>query len=254
MKGKEFLIPSSTILTRRFANVVTALPMRSEQKQQFDGLTRAKELLRLGVGVNILFNHFSARDPLEVIRLTLDDSIMRKRPVLVPIAFHAYRKWFKLLENALNVELCPIVTQDTIDAGENNDYPLGYGRTEYFEKAIKTLQKGGIVVLAPQTGRREYLGEPERRTVGAFIAQANRRHFDKYAFLFVGLGMKNAEDYKRERVGGLNPFKKYQVKIGPTFTKEEVLEEVKGDLRAVDNWVFQQLGIIVPENYRQRVE
>lgn len=245
MNGKE-----SLKIIPRVVAYAGAMPFRREIEDSFNGLSRAEELQNQGYGLNVLYSHPSRRDPLEMIKLILGSSIMRKRPIVIPIAFHQYKRLFVPPGKALDITLYPIVTQETINKGLNRGYPLGHGEKEYFEKAIKTLREGGINILAPQAERQESLGIPAKPTVGTFMIQAHRKHLDKYAFLFVGIGIKGAEDYKREHVGGLNPFKTYQVSIGPTFTKEEVMEAVNGNYREVDSLVFEQLRGLVSLAYK----
>lgn len=253
MNGKESLRLPLTLGSRVLARAV-ASPFRREIEDGSNGLSRAKELQKQGFGLVVLYTHFSKRDALEIINLIYRNPLMRKKRILAPIALHEYKKWlFDKPGKVLDVTLCPVVTQDTIDKGKNEGHELGYGQEEYFQKAIQFLQNGDITIIAPQVGRREILGVPAKRArpIGTLIARIDRIiDFDKYAFLLVGLGIKGAEDYKKEHVEGLNPLKTYQLNIGATFTREEVMGEVNGDYREVDKFVFEQLRELVPPAYK----
>ena len=258
---------------RWFARRVVERPLqlRIEQdhnNQERNGLPKAEGLSKDGHGIVVVFNHFSARDPVEILDFIFGNPVMRHKPVLSPVAYHMYTDregFWETPGEFLDISFCPIVTEETMKLGRNKGYPLGYGMKEYFEGAVTTLQKGGIVMAAPQGTRREFLGDSTKPIIGTLIAQTDHKKkkfietdheykkLDSYGLLFVGLGIKDANDYQKQNVGGLNPFKEYQLTIGPTFTKKEVMDAVGGEYREVDPWVFEQLNKIVPTVYRNPI-
>lgn len=151
----------------------------------------------------------------------------------------------------MGVRLLPVTTPEAV-ARHGPAPNFGVSPLCYAREAISTLAAGGIVLLAPQAGRRSTLGEPQLRPVSLLLAQARRQGVRDVALLFVGLGMEGITDYALEKVGGLNLGRRYEIQVGQTFTLDEALAAA-GRLRMLDAWSFQCLQEWVPLAYVQPV-
>lgn len=240
---------SPEIVGRR--NLVRAVlnPLLWHHVKQPHGLERAEELLDQGIGLLILINHFGKTDPAQVINnVVFAREKMRRKPITTPIAYHQQKPYINMLAGLTSINIKPIVTPDTIRLNQNDGLDQGTGLPHYINFSLQTLKHGGIVLLAPQAGRRERLGEPNK-TMRLFMLQAKRRGVNNFGMLFIGLGIKGTTDYSERSAGGLNIGKTYEINIGPTFTQEEAILDAGRQNLDLDAWVFSQLAHLVPESY-----
>lgn len=223
---------------------------RSERTDGSCGLDKAKELLKQDNGLVVVINHFSLKDPPLAINEVFLHREMGSKKVVAPIAYHMDHGLYHMLGKLIGVTLKPIVTENTIKAGKNNGQKLHEGKGKHIAESMDLLKKGGIIILAPQGTRMPYLGQPDKPIIGTLMAGAKRNGLEKFAFLFMGFGIKGLEDYSTEKTRGFNFFSKYIVNIGACLTKGELMEKAGGDFRAVDGIVCEELRKIVPPNYR----
>lgn len=243
-------LPSKRVLRLREAvlNPVDVL-FPSNVIEAEDGFSKANALLLQGTGVIITINHFSRRDPLQVLKdIVFPSQIMRPRPFLAPVSYHQKNIIVRAGGVLFSLETRGVVNQSTIDKGKNKGHRRGYGLDDYVRDGIEVLRAGGVMLVAPQAERSEELEEPQR-TIEFFMRQAQRKYLDDYAFLLVGLGIEGEENYSPENVGGFNPFRRYEVRIGSTYTRENLLQEAQVANMSVDEFIFSKLAQLVPEEY-----
>lgn len=251
----------SVQIARKFSTgVLGHTILRAETTDSNHSIDKTRELLKNGYGLIVIINHWSLKDPPIIIDELFRLEDFRNRMIVVPIAYHMdssiLRKFFKI--NGVTSK--PIVTENTVTKGKNNGRELNDGMIEYLDESIKLLKNGGIVVMAPQGTRMSHLGEPNKTTVGTFMAKARGKGLENYAFLIVGLGIKDVDNYSKK--SGLNLLNKYTVKFGPCLTGEEVLTEAEkmaekseetlkkfnNPLRFVDKIIYNKLRPLLPPN------
>lgn len=233
---------------RRLAVPLTAPLLPVQIRANMGGLQRAGFLAASGMGVLVLINHFSLRDGLDTFRLLFGHASLRHLPMLAPAASHLIDRRLRLLTVLFAVDLIPITSPEAVanlglapDSGKN---ALAYSQT-----ALARLDAGGLVLLAPQAGRRPCLAPPARmRPVSLLLAQAQRKRVTDFCLLFVGLGLAGATDYSLETIGGLNLGQRYELRVGEAYTFDEVVA-LAGGLRQVERWVYAQLAGLVPAAY-----
>lgn len=244
------------------------MPGKTEGKNR---LGRTEDLLKEGYGLVVLFNHFSLRDPFQILKdIIINNPLMREKEIIFPITEHQYKKYkllFKPLSGLLKMKLYPIANPGTLKVLALKNNPEKYSKTvsrqrllliEYMNSAVEVLKKGGIVPMAPQGERKNSLEMPQdsektKKPIAAtatLIANLNKNGIEKVAFLIIGVGIENITDYGA-KVKGLNPRKRYTLKIGPTYTKQELLELAQNNLRAIDQGVFEVLAAVVPPSYNK---
>ncbi len=210
-------------------------------------LDTAEAFLSEGYGLIVLMNHFSTRDSAQALALLLSNSEVMRRPILAPVAYHQHNAVVAFWTDRLAIELCPIVTADTIrELG--SDFRQGDGLLEYATGALECLKKGGIILLAPQGGRRSTLGQPQGRPLGNLLAIAKRNGVDNICLLFVGLAIPGVMDYSTKMVGGANVGKSYRVNLNNVRPVEEAVR-LAGGRKKIDEWAFDQLRQLVPVAY-----
>lgn len=246
-------ISLSTEIKRAAIKKALAGPLRKETIPTLSsGMKRAELLNQDGYGIIVVFPHFSLRDPFQVLNEIFSNSTLSKRPITVPIAFHQNYPGLIKAGRQFSIDNRLIVTKETILKGKNKGKKLGEGLAEFTSRAVSTLEEGGVVIVAPQGGRKPLLGEPESPTIGTLIAQTDRKKVHNVALVSIGLGIKDQNDYSKEKVGKFNLFKKYTVAVGNTYTKSELKVLAEGDTRKIDNVVFSELSMLVPESYRNK--
>lgn len=236
----------------KIGRIVTAAVLspvlRSETTDANGSIEKAKDVLKRGEGLIIIINHFSGKDPIQVIREVFRYPVMNDKKIIAPIAVHTDNPIVHVVGKITDTAPKPIVTQKTIDAGKNNGRPLNDGMKEYLEDSINLLKKGGIVVLAPQGTRMPHLGQPNSPAVGTLMAAAKRNKLENYAFLFIGFGIKGLNDYSSKTK--LNPRDRYTANIGALLMSDEILARTEGKFKNVDAVIYDELRKVVPETYK----
>jgi len=243
------------------------MPSEIEGKEN---LEHTKKLIKDGYGVVIFFDHFSLRDPIQpVLDIITANPSMKNLRILAPIAEHHYR-YSKFVLGPLGylteIKTVPTITPNTLERAVNNpniESGLKIKQRKftdnYKRKMLEYLSTGGIVLFAPQIKREEKLVVPKeeesKRPITHLIANLKRNKIEKVAFLIVGIGIKNAIDYSKNKVGKYNLKKIYTVNIGSTLTLNEILDRTQGDLRtkirASDRIILEELGKVVPPAYNK---
>jgi hypothetical protein len=233
---------------RRLAVPLSAPLLPGRIQANAGGLQRAGFLASRGMGVLVLINHFSLRDGLDSFRLLFTNPALRQLPMLAPAASHLIDRRVRLLTALFAVEVSPITSPEAVAnlglAPSSGDNALAYSQA-----AITRLRGGGVVLVAPQAGRRPCLEPPAgMRPVSLLLAQAQRKRVTDFCLLFVGLGLAGATAYNLETTGGLNLGQHYELRLGEAYTFDEAVA-VAGSVRQVEEWAYEQLAGLVPAAY-----
>jgi hypothetical protein len=233
---------------RRLAVPLTAPMLPGRIIANGGGLQRAGFLASRQMGVLVLINHFSLRDGFDTFRLLFAHPALRRLPMLAPAASHLIDRRLQLLAALFAVELKPITSPEAV-ANLGLPAESGENALAYSQAAIARLGAGGLVLLAPQAGRRPCLEPPQRmRPVSLLLAQAQRKRVTDFCLLFVGLGLAGAASYSLETTGGLNLGQRYELRLGEAYTFDEVVA-LAGGVRQVESWAYGQLAGLVPAAY-----
>lgn len=228
--------------------------MHTELIDLHSGLKTAENLsAEQGLGLVIVIPHFSARDPLETIKeIVIKSPVFNELPILTPIAAHRYHFWHGIFpKHVFGAYMLSVATTDTtryFEEKHKKPPKTNAGLPEYFDVAAEILSKRGIVVIAPQTGRRETLGEPEAPTMATMVLALRKRKIQNFAMLFVGFELKDTTIYKKGLNDGYNLGKTFITKIGKAYTLAQALQEC-GELKQFDSWNYKQLAELVSPYY-----
>jgi len=264
-----------------------------------ENLSRTEDLSRKGYGIVMLWNHFSGGDFFPILKdLAFKYQFMQNKEICLPMmaeSHHYLNAPFKPLTYPSQVKLYPVINRDSIvllrgrqrkeyrkakkslavtpdsfielkERQANERKELASQQKHlfnlYLEGATDTLKKGGIVLIAPQATRAEWLKiratDSKRKSptaVTPLIARLDKNKLDQVAFLFVGAGIKNTPNYSRHMVHGINLLKKHTVNIGPTYTKDELkqfagIQNGQGKTRrGIEKVVLEELAKVVPTEY-----
>jgi len=256
--GKEIDIPlGQQIPTREqrartvLDGLVTYTPFFRSEIVNPERLEDARTMLRQGLGLCIVANHFSQREAIQIYQIPFGDPELRMRRVVAPLAKHQKLFFMDPLSHLLGVSVKYIVTAETVRRAVEKGKSVpkqNEGAIEFMEDALKILSQKGILILFPQGTRRETLYSPENpRTVGTLMLHAKKNEI-RLGFLFVGVDLaKEVEDYSKVR--GFNLFNMYKLTIGNSLTGNELLTQAGGKLGKVDEIVYKQLECLVSPRY-----
>lgn len=245
---------SKHLLRRAMATKFFELvPFPNETLVRYDAIKQAEEFVKNGYSMLYLYTHGAKDDQIRFLSaLWTRSTILRKLDTYTPVAWHV-RKETKFMTDMFGIKMRSIVTQDTVDKGLNYDdngkkIPLHYGEKDYVIEGRDELRNGGSVLVAPQQGRRNSLEWTDKKPVEFLLHGLDENQ--KVAIMFVGLGFVNEKNYDRDFTG-LNPFRKFLIKIGPTITREELSQNAKKENMTMDQYVLLQLGENVPTPYNK---
>jgi hypothetical protein len=238
-------------------------------------LAKAHEMREEGYAFIVPYNHFSTREPLDVMTtlVSLGEGF-EDADYLSPLAYHQNRIYTRLIARATDVDLEKIVTTDTVRKGKNKELlsvwqrahnfyshnkvqpkelSAGYGQRPYIENGSDVLAAGGIVPVAPQGGRRKTLGEPAGRAVEMLVRAAKRKGMENIAIWPLGISLKEVKVYD-QTTEKFNFGKVAEVAFREPLTVEEMQQraqesstsEQKVDL---DHQVFIELAQLLPPEY-----
>jgi len=248
--GKTAEIGFLKYVARKLVVASVSPVARSETIDKNHSLDKAKEGLRAGKGLVIIINHFSDKDPEQIIDKIFCQGTMDSKKIIVPIAYHKDKPIYHKMGKIIDVTLKPIVTKSTLEKEKYKNLKLNEGKVEFVNSSIELLREGGIVVLPPQGTRVPYLDKP-RTTVGTFMLETRRKGLNDYLFLFVASGIRGITDYSKKGIDGFNLNKKYTLNIGHLMTSKEILEKAGGNFRDVDRISYEELNAIVPYPQKQ---
>jgi len=254
--GKEIDIPKDIPKRKQIARavldrLVASTPFFRCEIVNPERLENARNILREGMGLCIVATHFSQREAIQIYQIPFGDPEFRKRQVIAPLAVHQKLFFMDPLSHLLGLRVKYVVTDETVRRAEEKGKPVpkkNEGAREFMNDAVEILSRGGIIILFPQTTRRETLYSPKNpRTVGTLMHYAKKSNV-RLGFLFVGVDLaKEVEDYSKVR--GFNLFKRYTLTIGNSLTDEELLAKAGTRMAEVDKIVYKELKPLVSPKY-----
>ena len=213
-----------------------------------NGVVEAEKLLDRDVGLIVVMNHFSLRDPLQLTGWLFQNRVFSRRDIVAPVAYHRYEWLLRSLCWLMAIETYPIATPKTIR--------LRYGISNrnkamklYLESAVAALAEGSIVFLAPQAGRRCCLGEPLGHPVGRLFEMAAEKEVHNIGVLLLGFSIPDVVDYGDSSVRGLNPLRRYDVVVSRPYLFDEILQQA-GSASSIDSWIFAEMAQLLPPAYQ----
>jgi hypothetical protein len=258
-----------------------------------NGLQRAREAAKQGIGLVILYTHSAKRDGFDAAKsIAVDTPEFVDKPSVFVVAQHQEKWPLNWLQEKAAFMYPFLTTPHTIDymkekmkkteikehliRKENGEIEtvvddglqylkVGDGSEEYIELSREALLRGGTVAISFQGGRSPHLdvdkGPP---TVALFLKELTKdpqKPVPNFGFLFVGVSGKGIKNFSTKRSQGLRLFRTAQLRFGPYLTLDELLmhEEVHDEnpriaRRNVDKFVRRTAAALVPENYILRSE
>jgi len=239
---------SLKLILRKIVGALAVVVLPCRRVEQAEHILQAEQMLNEGNGLVVLLNHFSLRDSFQVVCWLFRNKVAGRLPIVAPVAFHQHGPTVQFIADLLAVRLCPIVTSKTMQLGYSGQ-ERGTGIRSYLNSAVDNLSEKGIVLLAPQGGRKSRLGRPAGRPIGSILAQARKRRVQNFGILIFALSIPGVSSYDRESTGGVNLFRRYGLRIGKPFRAGEVVD-LAGGIAFVDSWIFQKFSKLIPVSYR----
>ena len=238
-----------------------------EFKEKPGMLGKLERLLEEGYGVAGLVPHFSYGDFFRVgSALLLNVEGYSEKDILTPIALHQLEdSWYKSLvmnglQNYTDIRLASIVTEDTLlkewkrrVEGKKIRWENMKGDAStlaYLIRAAQVMEKAGVVLYAPSTGRRPVLLPFKEEPVRALDLALKRKKVQKKAHMFFGLEVPGVEDYMAKSKFGMHAGEKYIVTLGLVLTDEELKARAAANGRTIDEEAYQIMLELAPEAYR----
>ena len=121
-------------------------------------LEKAELAAKKGVGLVIVYTHFSLRDGMETNRsIVYTSPVLRDREVVNPLSYHQYNKLMKGRATFFHGTFIPIVNNSTLSKKGYENMPKGKGLQEFAAACSEVLSKGGIATLAVNSTRMDKL-------------------------------------------------------------------------------------------------
>lgn len=230
----------------------------TEFKEYTSGdLSALNERLKSGAGAVGLVPHFSKGDFLTILGGLVTNSVeLVKRPVLIPIAAHQRPKYLDWICTFSHIGLATIVTIETRSKEKQlkaSGKPVPWKELDpktamdvYLNKAIETLNEGGIVILAPQGGRKSVLTHFRGGPLARLEQRNHELGLNGMAYFPIGLEIEGAQDYSKLK--DLNIRRKHCITLGRVTEGRQITDDP-------DNWAYQRMLELAPPAYRpQKLE
>lgn len=249
----ERLESKSFQLKRLVATRLTGVLWPIEFKEQSQGnLSSLNERLKSGDGAIGLVPHFSKGDFLTILcSLLTSSNEVSKRQILIPIAAHQRPRYLDWICCFADIKLATIITLDTKHKGKDlkaKGKPVPWQNLDsetavksYLGRAALTLKEGGVVILAPQGGRRNLLTPFKGGPVSKLEQYCQETGIDDFAYFTLGLEVPGAEDYSKLK--GLNIRSKYIVTLGNLINRNNIAGNI-------DAWGYQAMLELAPSAYK----
>lgn len=254
----ERLISKSSQIKRVIVARVIGTAGRVQFREQTPGsINTLDKMLREGHRVAGLVPHFSKKDFLAILAgLMINSEELIKRPLLIPTAAHQRLAYLDWVCSFTDIGLATIITRDTLRKEKElakKGEPIPWegldavaAMDQYLNRAAETLNEGGVVILAPQGGRKNWLLPFHGQPIARLEKWTIEKGLGNLALFSIGLEVVGATDYSKLK--GLNLRSKYIVTLGTT-TKREAIE---GN---IDDWGYQDMLRLAPPAYRpQKVQ
>lgn len=258
--NKETFTPSRETRRKYITEALEVFfPYRSDKDK--DSLAQVDQFLESGYGMVFVINHFSLRDFFSVMeKLFLESKTLAKKDFLIPIAQHQNKNpVFKRLVEMGDVTLCPIVTRETkkkeediLAKGEVVPWEIheeGFGNKQYIKSSTKALKEGGVVIVAPQASRKPIWEPFENRSISALVSSTMISKAEKVGFTYLGLEMMGSQNYESS---GFNIFKKYKINMSEPITREQLINNAKGNNYTLEEEVYTSMLDLVHQDYRPK--
>jgi hypothetical protein len=88
-------------------------PYLSSEVRNQENLIRLKELQAQGYSTVYIYDHFSARDPIQILKFILDNKLAQDKEICFPMEARLYNNSKLTLEpiaGTKKIKLCPIIT------------------------------------------------------------------------------------------------------------------------------------------------
>lgn len=246
-------IPGWLVAFRTISELVLRLFFPAKVIDRTGSLKKANLAAESGKGLIIIFTHFSLRDAMEISRsIIFRDPVLKYRDFLNPLSYHQYNTPIKILSKIYRFKFAPVVNNSTLAKERYKHLPKGLGLNNFVEKGKEMLNNGGTVILAVNATRKEKLDiEDKQRPIGYFVASMQALNVKNYGFLLTAPSIKNAKNYSKQEVGGMNFWKTCVINIADYYTLEELLNhpEVNGKMSNIDSFIRARLAKVVPKSY-----
>jgi hypothetical protein len=231
-----------------------------------EGHERARRLVEdEGYALCAVYSHPSQTDPARLLTVLIDIPFLKNRHILSPIAVH--QNFARIPQGAAAlaaIKVMPIVTEESLKKqAEKNEKRVSQGKKpknrwernaglgKFTQEMVEDMRNGRVVLLSTQGTRQPRLEIPESPTMGHLFLQLRRRHVEKVAFWFMGVGIPGTTDYQTVR--GYNFLsKRYDFYTGSTLTMQEILDRAGGKIDQIDRVMTEELDKYVPFSYKMR--
>lgn len=285
--NRRYIIPNVLNLLARQSFHLARLPFfpfPAEIGIVDNGQKRAEELLQQGYAAIVPITHFSQRDAAEmIVRPALYCSGIFDIPIITPMEYvqSVLHPIYVKIAKMCGISVFPVVNDDTLEKIAQKKIPAEYsdgraiqkgdGMRAYLTASWETLQNGGMVGIALQSGRRGKLELPQQlpgsKLEGPIDALLRRADLEKVFFLFLSLSLKGEHavvipnerrrgflradmsdvDYEKKR--GLLLAEKFDIRVGPTLTYREMEKLAKLQGLTVDQLSFVVHAMQVDPKY-----
>lgn len=256
----DVFVPPVNRAVRRFAATAMEKTIFPAHVERNDSLQELNRLLAEGYGVIFFVPHFSLREMYQLpFALAKESDEVAKRHALFPIAVHQYSEFLKISEGIMQVNFIPVVTDSTRQKIEELqrrgkkipwEMPETSGKGSFLQRAQEFVVSNRLVFVAPQVTRASHLEPFPNRYVG-YLLRATR-NIENVAIAIVGVEIKGAETYEKDKVGGINVARPYIYRLGWVGTREQLKENARQHGHPVDREVLRLMDEVAPLPYKAK--
>lgn len=243
----------------------TELRVEALDQEGRNGLEKANDLLQQGFGMTVVYTHPAKLDPFHLMKLWAEDAF-RSAPIVVPIADHQNGWYVQAIASPTGTEIPSVVTPETmrkaIKKGKKIDRAQAQKKFNcYLSLSTDALAHAGVVLLASSATREPFLKPSALKPTETLLNRVPAP--TRFGVMCAGIEIEGVTDYSKAK--GFNIGKRHIIRLGPTFTDEDVAvrlrefrevnnlpEQPDLPFANVDEWIrTTQLPPLVPPAYRR---
>lgn len=221
--------------------------LRIDLHDSFGGWNEVRERTKKGIGTVWLFTHNAINDGLALISLIRGDETFAGKELIMPMSKELFvNRGYRFAQKPMDVQFYPIDTPEVRAHQKDRSDPMP-GLFRYLTASRQSLERGGMVALAPQAQGNQGVLDSAHQTKAFSLFMDYMGQSPSLNFSVVPMGISYPKSILRERLQkGFHAGERMRLDIGRCYSREDVLAEIQERGGTKDDWAYNRLAGLLP--------